>query len=757
MVHGKRLLLLHKLIGMIKNVFYTLQTNLYLQKIIMGLDIRKPQEEMQIEQPKLKSENGQQLYDVVETDDGRFEAFLPALYNTEKEYILGTSSKQFDSREEAEEAIELAKERSKIRFERMSLEKSFTKYFFRIDEVEDGKFKVTTPGLVDLKNGSYVGTTSRLFETWNEAKDFYLKKLEDESLLSKGSILKVKTGETEEVAFSAFDSFNPRVAPAEKSREIPLSVQTYILHRQKMVGEDPSASTYQETIKQEGWEEKIYEFISLYLKKDGQKIKKDLGITYLDSITPRQAAELTTQLVVELTKYKLSDIGEERGSDMSASKKTKADESTVLDLLNEGMVNKGKSDWEGNGVCRNFASMAKAVFESLKANQTRFNRLQDTYCLYDRGKDEFDPKRENKNVIELGGFGHAWNTFVTVSENEANATIVDTTWAKTNLDTGKVEGLDHTLLRMEPMIHQIAVDLPEDAPDRQSQLNHIFSYYQLKMEGVSQSEHDIISIDQLDDNQKVYYKEVAEKTFRDTHDLSQVSDEQLIQSGILLVTDVLKKKKQKKENQFFSSRVVDILKKQKDIPKISPDLLSVVAEEYKTLAKEADTHEIETLWRISISNPEFAFNDILKNYLKDKSLTNYHSREFIFASDELQLAIFEQIKTHAKFDEFIKDSPSFKIRMREVLPELFIGFYPGSNESDAKELTYLVEKSRFLRYTHLLDARQPTQKNVDMFFTNAKKTLQEMNSTLYVQIVGVLDDYELVKKYDSLYQQLKAS
>ena len=51
--------------------------------------------------------------------------------------------------------------------------------------------------------------------------------------------------------------------------------------------------------------------------------------------------------------------------------------------------------------------------------------------------------------------------------------------------------------------------------------------------------------------------------------------------------ELLRAQKQKEENQFFSSRVVDILKKQKELPQIPPNLLRVVGEEYKTLAEDA--------------------------------------------------------------------------------------------------------------------------------------------------------------------------
>ncbi len=218
--------------------------------------------------------------------------------------------------------------------------------------------------------------------------------------------------------------------------------------------------------------------------------------------------------------------------------------------------------------------------------------------------------------------------------------------------------------------------------------------------------------------------------------------------------ELLRTQKQKKENQFFSSRVVSILEKQRELPEIPSNLLRIVGEEYKTLAEDADPSEIETLWRVNKKSPELPFSDILKNYLKDKSLTNYHLREFIFSDDELQRAIFEQIKIHPKFEEFMKDSPRLRIRMRETIPELFVDFFPESQEADTRELKYIIDDSRFIRFGHLFNARQPSEQNANRFFAKARETLRNANLEMYEQVAGSLNDYELVKRYDSLYLQL---
>ena len=99
----------------------------------MGFETPTPPHEIK-NAYKVETKRSSGLYDVIETDDGGFEAVLPGLFDKEKGLIVGTSHKRFESREEAEEAINSSRESSKTMFERSSLEKSFTDHFYRIDE-----------------------------------------------------------------------------------------------------------------------------------------------------------------------------------------------------------------------------------------------------------------------------------------------------------------------------------------------------------------------------------------------------------------------------------------------------------------------------------------------------------------------------------------------------------------------------------------------------------------------------------------------
>jgi hypothetical protein len=214
--------------------------------IFMHPELKIPPAETPNEAPKPEVKKvGRGLYDINEGEGG-FEVILPGLFDRKRELIVGTRRENFATREEAEQAIARSRESDRILFERASLEKTYQKHFFRIDETKDGKFRVVLPCLVDSKNGYYVGTSYREFDTWDEAKEHFLQSRENEERLSQKPLLEVQTGESKKIAFSQLDAFNPRVAPSEQQHEIPDSIRTYLMGKGRLDGTEPSASTYQE-------------------------------------------------------------------------------------------------------------------------------------------------------------------------------------------------------------------------------------------------------------------------------------------------------------------------------------------------------------------------------------------------------------------------------------------------------------------------------------------------------------------------------
>lgn len=511
--------------------------------------------------------------------------------------------------------------------------------------------------------------------------------------LTKKPILEIQISKNEKIAFFDLDSFNPLVIPSEKLNKISPSIELYLLRKEKLAGTNEGASTYQETIKEKNWEGKLFYFISLYLEKHGADTIKELKIKHLDALAPKQAVELATRIVIDLSKY-----NKYQDEHITKIEKTKADQSTVLELLQEGLVGQNDSHWKGNGVCRNFAS-------AVKANQTPLSQLRDTYCLYEGGDESFAPKREKKHVFEIRKTSHAWNSFVTIfQENEANTTIVDTTWAKRNLDTKQIEGLDYTLTRMEPIVHEIGEKLQKSSQGKK-QLKHILSYYMLKINMPSRTD------------------------------------------GFA----------NEEEKQFYITRALKLILHQGTPEELPKSLVETISKEYQKLAGDANIEEIETLYGLSQNNPNVDFDTILRTYLKNKQLSDYHANSFIFKNDDLQRKIYNELKSNKDFDTLIKKSPSFRVRMREVLPQLFTPFSPTTQQEDTLELKYLVTHSQLLSpYKHILFDTTLSEEKIREFFGKAQQQLKAINPQKYDgTTIARLDDYHLVKLYDKLANALR--
>lgn len=644
------------------------------------------------------SRNTDRIYRVNEVEGG-FEVTVPGLLDAERETLVGISKLPlFKNREEAEQAADKQRERDRDKLEKASLEKTFG-YFYRIDKTEDGKFRVTLPGLTDSETGYYVGKSDRDFDTWEQARDYFLQEKDKEERLTQNPILEISMGNNEKIAFSALDCFNPIVAPSKRAHEVPKSIEEYLLKKEVLA--HAGSGTYHKTVDEEGWERKLYSFISSYLEKDGVETAEQLGIRNLDALTPRQAIELATQVVIDLTKYKKSD--------MTRKEETEADRSSALELLREGQLRRNNSDWEGNGVCRNFACLVKAVFESLKANQTSFSRLRNTYCLYEVGtEDDFDKKMSGDidrryKTLQPERALHAYNSFVTISrEGDADTVIVDATWGSRNLETKKVENLDYTLTRMEGTIFKIFSKNQQEIPHKEEQLKHVLSFYMLMMEKTTESDN-------------------------------QVGQEEV--------------------RYFYTTRAVKLMSLEgipKDLPK---PFVKLIEQDYLKLASNADPLDIETLYKISQNSPDLNFIGIFSAYFEDRPLSDYHADALIFRDENLQIAAFEELRLKKGFDDFLKESPKFRIRMREVAPQLFTDFSPSTKKEDERELQYLIASQQIIN-SRIIDLENPSEESSKSFFNKGRRSLRAINEQLYDEKYAGLSDYQLVKQYDEIYREL---
>ncbi len=250
---------------------------------------------------------------------------------------------------------------------------------------------------------------------------------------------------------------------------VPDDLVDVITTNPKSLGIDTLNNTTEAPI----WQKKILNVVRSFCAgtPDGRKIIEDLNITSLAHLTPHQAAGLSTRLVQALSKYSYVDL-ESRG-------KTRADKSTAMELLQEGLERRDNPSWQGNGVCRNIACNTVAVFESLKANQGEDSLLKNTYCSYDFGMmgDGYEHKRKeiprsykigNRPNIE----GHAWNRFAQIIDDKGSAevTIVDATWS---IGRDSEVSLDRTLERGGRLLRKLS----EGIEDRESAFINLSSYY----------------------------------------------------------------------------------------------------------------------------------------------------------------------------------------------------------------------------------------------------------------------------------------
>lgn len=683
-----------------------------------------------------------ELYSITEVD-GEFEITLPGLEDPTTGMLVGTYTERFSDQATAEARINASKEQLRIAKERASLDKTYAaNHFYNITQTPDGRFVVTVPGGVDDAGRFYLATTSFTFDRWDDAKAYFISTVEAGERVVDRPLLKLDVDQGTSIAFSELDAFHPTVAATETSYPIPAAIEQHLMSEGRLDGKALSAHTYQETIKEQGWESKLYTFVVQYLKQEGTDLARRLGIEALDALSPKQAVELATSLVVDLTKYKWSDTRAESG-DLVVGKRSAADQQSVLQLLEEGLRRRSDPQWEGNGVCRNFASMVKAVFEAVKANQTQFSRLRNTYALFEQGNDSFAPEREDSGTLKTNQVGHVWNSFVTVGrEGTANSVIVDATWAKRDLDTKQVVGLDHTLLRMEPVVRTVATAMSAETPQRTEQLQDILAYYVVKIEGHNEPSPELPPVDSLTSAERTYYRDLAIKHLDERYDLSQAAENTVITAGQKLSARLRHEQTRSKERTFFTGKTVEIMGKQ-GIPEVIPaGLVAAINEQYPGMV-DVDRTEIETIYQLAQREPKINAQKIIAAYLKDARLSDYHADKLLFNDNQLQRVVYETLKTRPGFERFCKESPKFRVRLHEAIPELFLDFSPDTKPEDAAELRYLIGRAGGLRTVQSSLERSVAHKQSAAVFERIRSLLP------HADLAG-MSDYEMVRNFDVL-------
>jgi len=144
----------------------------------------------------------------------------------------------------------------------------------------------------------------------------------------------------------------------------------------------------------------------------------------------------------------------------------------------------------------------------------------------------------------------------------------------------------------------------------------------------------------------------------------------------------------------------------------------------------------------------------------------------IFNDDNLQRLVYEELKSRDDFEKFLKESPSFRIRMREVMPNLFPAFSPGTRPEDALELKTIILNLIYLGFRNffsdwvlniLIPTREgpmpdPTKLSTDAinkYLKEIRQKLRDINPQKYDEIAANLDDYQIVKQFRDLVNKLQ--
>lgn len=177
---------------------------------------------------------------------------------------------------------------------------------------------------------------------------------------------------------------------------------------------------------------------------------KGLKIQHVTHLTPKQAILLASAITMERIVYSQEQI---RAVSINPSAQTSNEQHVNDNIPIDRLFQWDKSD-DGNGVCRNYASVMIGVFEALKSIQApRKSLLHNTYML----DNTLSPFADFPGHVQL----HAWNEVLSITEDGVHACVIDATWADSDSrGADPARGsfaetkLDFTDERMLPMIRR---------------------------------------------------------------------------------------------------------------------------------------------------------------------------------------------------------------------------------------------------------------------------------------------------------------
>ncbi|MEI7511800.1 MAG: hypothetical protein WCJ84_06615 [Candidatus Peregrinibacteria bacterium] len=230
------------------------------------------------------------------------------------------------------------------------------------------------------------------------------------------------TPKTTKLVLRNFESFNPIPKPGEKIDIRALGIAGATANFPDLNLQSTVLLDNPKTLENEGIK-RIAEYLEKTYFKEHPDVLTTFGITDIHALTPKQAVQLASYIPIERVEYSKEQAKQ------SDSEKTVGAEMMINDSAPIDQLFQWGKDKSGNGVCRNYASIAIGVLESLKMLQDeKTSLIHNTYAI----NIQHVPNDELESV--QGAVNeHAWNGFFTISqkgeEYVVDSVVLDSTWA----------------------------------------------------------------------------------------------------------------------------------------------------------------------------------------------------------------------------------------------------------------------------------------------------------------------------------------
>ncbi|HRN70442.1 MAG TPA: hypothetical protein PLS49_04605, partial [Candidatus Woesebacteria bacterium] len=470
--------------------------------------------------------------------------------------------------------------------------------------------------------------------SWEEAKDFYLQARNDREFPEQ-VVFQLQADNTN-YRFMRVNEFGTTLHLSDKPTEIPEAIKKSLHFDTRNIPDKESAHTYYKTLEMPNWQSQVFDFVTSFGKTaEGQDILTKLGIKDLRLLTPQQATKLTLELVTRMKKYNIDEIGLGHGN-------TYSDQNSALVLLHRGLRERDSKDFKGNGVCRNFASTVKIVFDGIKAKQTQFNYLQNTYAFYDIGTGlDYDPIAEDTNSLlrhinqtYKNSTGHAWNSFVTIESSGMSQTVVDATWADIDYDTQELVNLDYTLQRIEKDVYRNM-----NTKDTNTDINQAVNFYTFLIDtlpthvGLVLNPETLVKIKESE-----LYNSILNQ-FNSTY--PQLSAEQKENFSLNSYKKLVDRHRLESKTQFYLDRCMETLQGKEQL--VSPSLGTELIRLFVHSKKSISNKQLTSLFALPTENKEDR-NLCVQKYIKAWEATDIkyrHINDLFFFNPDIQQMILQ--------------------------------------------------------------------------------------------------------------------